>query len=746
MNIGKEREETTTQGTQFKLKSNLMNKFFNEPVDALDLRLAKAEENLSTLPIDPFTDIKQEEEEKLPFCVDDHPLDCSEVQIATPAPTYLDERIEFPQQDFTGDEELPNEQDIPPLIRTDLVDTSETSCKDIQRVTLRASSGLNSLSPSAYQHDHSGWRISPIPWRSLLTPDQQDLYPEERARDQRFHGQKCDYRIPQYYESNNGLSSRYEDPKSYRGQISPTYMSKRLFYEGRSSISDLPNLGPDRINVIDYGRESIQHKRLHDQLQPSDTDFPHSKRFKQYADTDEIDRRISLAENITAENPLFSTREAKQNENCSYPTNFGDKSSPWWKNHSLSKSNVPPSEKYMNRCQELICDTSQHMPLHKKSESAGHIERLNNLVHHPTHESMSEIKPQRLSSVIVRNTSGKLGNPIQSHSYEHPQTSTNLSTNLCTGEYLKDEKAKFARKHLTQNEPNSSPLDNGFMNQNWLEKLQNLRAGFAYKMMEAQSQQGLESHPFSQPNFQTKKQFPNDLSKSFDNKIPHLEALPKNQNKGSGVLNETPYHLPQNSRSDHLHYRSKPEQIYKCSSTITSKDICNKGPERSPNQDDDLPDQSVDTTLSPLCQSGKGKRGRPRKHAPKLPLPPLYVFIRNLLHNPAYNPSVVAWVDDDGGCFKVTNTTEFAKTWGRMKSNRSEEMNYEKMSRAMRYHYGCERQGRKGHLAMVKEKRLYYRFGELSRNWRSSEVADIVNIPCTVHTLCHSSLCLWTKE
>jgi hypothetical protein len=36
-------------------------------------------------------------------------------------------------------------------------------------------------------------------------------------------------------------------------------------------------------------------------------------------------------------------------------------------------------------------------------------------------------------------------------------------------------------------------------------------------------------------------------------------------------------------------------------------------------------------------------------------------------------------------------------------------MNYEKMSRAMRYHYGSERQGRKGHLAMVKEKRLFYK-------------------------------------
>ena len=59
--------------------------------------------------------------------------------------------------------------------------------------------------------------------------------------------------------------------------------------------------------------------------------------------------------------------------------------------------------------------------------------------------------------------------------------------------------------------------------------------------------------------------------------------------------------------------------------------------------------------------------------------------------------SVVAWVDEAVGCFKVANTSEFAKTWGCMKSNRSEEINYEKMSHAMRYHYhyGCERQGRK---------------------------------------------------
>ena len=84
----------------------------------------------------------------------------------------------------------------------------------------------------------------------------------------------------------------------------------------------------------------------------------------------------------------------------------------------------------------------------------------------------------------------------------------------------------------------------------------------------------------------------------------------------------------------------------------------------------------------------KSRRGRPRKHAPKIPLPPLYVFIRypispvtqatslpllplrNLLHNHAYNPSVITWVDENVGCFKISNTVEFARTWGKMKANR----------------------------------------------------------------------------
>jgi len=195
-------------------------------------------------------------------------------------------------------------------------------------------------------------------------------------------------------------------------------------------------------------------------------------------------------------------------------------------------------------------------------------------------------------------------------------------------------------------------------------------------------------------------------------------------------------------------HQSRPSGSLQPSSTVTSLQQQQASPPDRSTSPASPSSTSMPTSYTQpevLVPATKGKRGRPRKHAPKLPLPPLYVFIRNLLHSPAYNPSTVAWVDETAGCFKVTSTTEFAKTWGRMKSNRSEEMNYEKMSRAMRYHYGCERQGRKGHLAMVKEKRLYYKFGELARNWREEEVAPLKH-QCNQHPLCRSQICLWTKE
>ena len=75
-----------------------------------------------------------------------------------------------------------------------------------------------------------------------------------------------------------------------------------------------------------------------------------------------------------------------------------------------------------------------------------------------------------------------------------------------------------------------------------------------------------------------------------------------------------------------------------------------------------------------------------------------------MLHNQSYNPKTISWVNENIGVFKVNNTSEFARTWGLMKSNRSEEMNYEKMSRAMRYYYD------KNIILKTAGKRYIYRF------------------------------------
>ena len=58
-----------------------------------------------------------------------------------------------------------------------------------------------------------------------------------------------------------------------------------------------------------------------------------------------------------------------------------------------------------------------------------------------------------------------------------------------------------------------------------------------------------------------------------------------------------------------------------------------------------------------------------------------------MLHNDYYNPRIISWVSESLGIFKVTNTVDFAQTWGRMKSNRSEEMNYEKVSLLLLYRH-----------------------------------------------------------
>ena len=60
-------------------------------------------------------------------------------------------------------------------------------------------------------------------------------------------------------------------------------------------------------------------------------------------------------------------------------------------------------------------------------------------------------------------------------------------------------------------------------------------------------------------------------------------------------------------------------------------------------------------------------------------------WIVSLLRDPIYNPSVITWQDEAQGVFSIRDTNKLASIWGEVKNN--PEMNYEKLSRGLRYYY-----------------------------------------------------------
>ena len=60
----------------------------------------------------------------------------------------------------------------------------------------------------------------------------------------------------------------------------------------------------------------------------------------------------------------------------------------------------------------------------------------------------------------------------------------------------------------------------------------------------------------------------------------------------------------------------------------------------------------------------------------------LWEFIRDLLKNPEYCPSLVRWENPGEGHFRFVNSEKVAQLWGQIKGN--PRMTYEKLSRAMR--------------------------------------------------------------
>merc|ERR1712004_665494 len=91
-------------------------------------------------------------------------------------------------------------------------------------------------------------------------------------------------------------------------------------------------------------------------------------------------------------------------------------------------------------------------------------------------------------------------------------------------------------------------------------------------------------------------------------------------------------------------------------------------------------------------------------------------WIVKLLRDPETNPSVIMWEDEPEGKFRVINSNAFAQLWAVEKKNPA--MNYEKLSRAMRYYY------RNKEIEMVKGERLTYKFGPNMRDFHAKDRND----------------------
>lgn len=87
----------------------------------------------------------------------------------------------------------------------------------------------------------------------------------------------------------------------------------------------------------------------------------------------------------------------------------------------------------------------------------------------------------------------------------------------------------------------------------------------------------------------------------------------------------------------------------------------------------------------------------------------LWEFLLELLADERY-VSLITWTDKDKREFKLRNQEEVAKRWGELKQRPG--MNYDKLSRALRYYY------QKNIIKKVSGQRLVYKFVDLPYNYK----------------------------
>ena len=572
--MNSELKEDLSPGSCYKMKTRLINKFFKEPVDALDLRINKAAATVATYPNNSLETITVDDVVNI-----EHPINNSDVEIAASESILVNIH-----------------QDMSPLICTSNQQGDKSNrIQNVQRITFKETSTRNLQSHqrfSPYSPTASAWsNHTGMEYYNPL-----------------FHGQDFP-KVQMTTACSNQLESTHpnclsdQNPTLLRSKSQ--YSDKAISLTGCHKLFQYPvdkslYLGSkdyQRVSVIErHGKQAGEIGTLSNYL-PQKTPKSSQSCISKESE-DELDKKIFLVEESMkyVDNPLLTKHLYSSKNHC-----------------ARKKEKAKPSPVLKDQRKEQPQETNQA----QQSGVAG-----------------------RKESVIIQADQPHLG--PGDHSSKICSTEGHDSVIVETMKSNTGYKSEIINRWPGQRETMDDATAADIYDNN-------------HNIYQKKHIQAASVHPYIDGFVKcpTNPCRPNDENQSLGREhviSQRLKSIEDFDSKLFRILDQ-----PSQEESSLV---KKVNSFLIRSEALLSSERKNLSLSGSSNWKERIPKPQI------------GKRGRPRKHAPKIPLPPLYVFIRNLLHNMAYNPSVIAWVDEQGGCFKVTNTTEFARTWGRMKSNR----------------------------------------------------------------------------
>ena len=496
----------------YKVKSNMMHKFYSEPVAALDLRLTKSEASLFGMESNPLDlDVRMDEEEVEPKEEIPIPVDCPEVQDSqSPPPLFMP--LSQPTPTEVAEHE---EEDIEPRVKV------ESPSGDIQHVTLhiaRSPPQCGVPAPTAA----AGWSQTQV---------------ERVSSSSASHPALSSASHSPHHASNTGLAHRHSVIEEWRG------------------------LGITPSNLWLFPHTTNPRRDRNER----DTSCPGEKQW-------------SVPENPLSCPPfLQECIKSPTPSDCGYPPTacYGTKFIPLPGSYYTPPDGCQPQPKRP--------EYPQHPPLPHPHLTANHP---------PRRFTHKDLLPQR-GSVIVHHPPPFQHETEKSKKFHsggarglliHPPPLENLGAHSIKQEDLSQS------YHHPEGEFKQEPED--LKSPQWLSKIQQLRTDFAFQMLEARRRQGCEQeHLYYPPSLQ----FISQLSAPRDPCNQQPDQVKGNPGGAKGALDLVNTFL---QRMEHPRQSSEENLL----SSTTS------------------PSLPVAPSLHPANRLGK--RGRPRKHAPKVSLFP----------------------------------------------------------------------------------------------------------------------------